>query len=98
MPLYTLVRLSATATTNGWYETNVPPPAGSEPTTPQWARDMSQKIEVAVPADMHLKGAFGGSSDSEDDSEKDGSDGSDGSDDDDDDDDDDGGSDNDDGD
>jgi len=65
MPLYSLVRLSATATNNDWYETNIPPPPDSDPTPPQWARDIGQKLEISVPADMHLKRGYG-DSDSED--------------------------------
>ncbi|KAK0627633.1 peptidase C13 family-domain-containing protein [Immersiella caudata] len=68
MPIYTLVRLSATATNNDWFETNPSPPADSTVTVPQWARDIGQKLEIAVPADMHLKRGYGEDSDSEDDS------------------------------
>ncbi|KAL2164792.1 hypothetical protein VTH06DRAFT_88 [Thermothelomyces fergusii] len=78
-PLYTLIRMSATATTHDWYQTNVPPP--SDPAAdprPQWVRTIAQKLEVQVPVDMHLTRNY------DDDSESDGSES--GSDDDDDDD------------
>ena len=66
MPLYTLVRLSATPSNSDWYETNVPPPADSETGTPQWVRDICQKLEISIPADMYLKRSYGGDSDSDD--------------------------------
>ncbi|KAK4103406.1 hypothetical protein N658DRAFT_493890 [Parathielavia hyrcaniae] len=52
-PLYTLIRMSATATTHDWYQTNVPPPSDPDP-RPQWVRTIAQKLEVSVPVDMHL--------------------------------------------
>ncbi|KAK3318767.1 gpi-anchor transamidase-like protein [Apodospora peruviana] len=71
-PLYTLIRLSATATNPDWYETNVAYPDDDSPDgsggKPQWVRDMTQKLEISVPADMHLRHGYGGGeSDSEDD-------------------------------
>lgn len=72
-PLYTLIRMSATATTHDWYQTNVPPPADltADP-RPQWVRTIAQKLEVLVPLDMHLtrtyddSGSEGSGSESED--------------------------------
>lgn len=52
-PLYTLIRLSATATTHDWYQTNLPPSNDPDP-RPQWVRTIAQKLEVRVPVDMHL--------------------------------------------
>ncbi|GAB1319216.1 Gpi-anchor transamidase-like protein [Madurella fahalii] len=66
IPLYTLIRMSATPTTKDWFETNVPPP--SDPTVdarPQWVRSIAQKLEVLVPVDMHLKRNYTGESDSD---------------------------------
>jgi hypothetical protein len=59
-PLYTLVRVTATSTTPDWYETNVPPlPDDSEADPrPQWARTMTHKLDVQLPADMHLTRAY----------------------------------------
>ncbi|KAL2015653.1 hypothetical protein VTK56DRAFT_5052 [Thermocarpiscus australiensis] len=58
-PLYTLIRMSATATTRDWYETNAPAPidpaAGPRP---QWVGTIAQKLEVSVPVDMHLKRSY----------------------------------------
>ncbi|KAL2143613.1 hypothetical protein VTI28DRAFT_10198 [Corynascus sepedonium] len=54
-PFYTLIRMSATATTHDWYQSNVPTPneTVSDP-RPQWVRTIAQKLEVQVPVDMHL--------------------------------------------
>ncbi len=74
IPLYTLVRTSATATTPDWYQSNVPPPTDpSADPRPQWVRTIAQKLEVLVPLDMHLTRAYddsgseGSGSDDEDD-------------------------------
>ncbi|KAL2267129.1 hypothetical protein VTJ83DRAFT_4406 [Remersonia thermophila] len=55
VPLYTLVRMTATSTTQDWYETNVPAPddLDADP-RPQWVRTIAQKLDVRIPADMHL--------------------------------------------
>ncbi|KAK4238559.1 hypothetical protein C8A03DRAFT_43735 [Achaetomium macrosporum] len=59
-PLYTLIRMSATATTRDWYQTNVPPPSDpAEDPRPQWVRTITQKLEVQVPVDMHLTHGYG---------------------------------------
>ncbi|AEO66569.1 uncharacterized protein THITE_2144092 [Thermothielavioides terrestris NRRL 8126] len=59
-PLYTLVRMSATATTKDWYQTNVPPPSDTTADPrPQWVRTMAQKIDVQIPLDMHLTRRYG---------------------------------------
>ncbi|KAH6856303.1 gpi-anchor transamidase-like protein [Chaetomium sp. MPI-CAGE-AT-0009] len=81
-PLYTLIRLSATATTHDWYQTNVP--ASDDPAAdprPQWVRTIAQKLEVRVPVDMHLtrnyddsgsEGSGSGSEDEDDELDMDG--------------------------
>jgi hypothetical protein len=84
-PLYTLVRVTATSTTPDWYETNVPPlPDDSEADPrPQWARTMTHKLDVQLPADMHLTRAYddsgseGTMSDSDDDDDEEDDDGGD---------------------
>ncbi|KAK0715052.1 hypothetical protein B0H67DRAFT_232908 [Lasiosphaeris hirsuta] len=59
MPLFSLIRMSATATNDDWYQTNIRPVADSTTTdTPQWARDIAQKLEIAIPADMHLRRSY----------------------------------------
>ncbi|KAL2133377.1 hypothetical protein VTI74DRAFT_2465 [Chaetomium olivicolor] len=66
VPLYTLVRMSATATTKDWYQTNDPPP--DDPAVdprPQWVRTIAQKLEVQVPIDMHLTRRYGDDSGSD---------------------------------
>lgn len=58
--------MSATLTTKDWFETNVPPPDDSTvDTRPQWVRSITQKLEVSVPIDMHLKRNYTGDSDSD---------------------------------
>lgn len=52
-PLYTLIRMSATATNHDWYQTNVPQ-SNTEDPRPQWVRTIAQKLDVQVPVDMHL--------------------------------------------
>ncbi|KAK0721979.1 peptidase C13 family-domain-containing protein [Lasiosphaeria miniovina] len=68
VPLYTLARLSATTTNQDWYETNAPHDEDSEtgdPTIPQWARDISDKLQISIPADMRFKRRYGGDSESD---------------------------------
>lgn len=48
-PLYTLVRLSATASTSGWYETNVV----ADGQLPKWATTVRNKVDISIPADFH---------------------------------------------
>ncbi|KAK3398329.1 hypothetical protein B0T20DRAFT_205686 [Sordaria brevicollis] len=71
LPLFTLIRMSATATNLDWYETNVPALPGEVATSinedsdlvnspgkthePQWVTQVMQKLAVSVPADMHFK-------------------------------------------
>ncbi|EOO01157.1 putative gpi-anchor transamidase precursor protein [Phaeoacremonium minimum UCRPA7] len=55
-PLYTLIRLSATATNNDWFETNAPGYSGPDQSSdqrPQWAVEIAQKISVATPAGLN---------------------------------------------
>ncbi|KAK3390081.1 gpi-anchor transamidase-like protein [Podospora didyma] len=68
-PIYTLIRMSATASNSDWYETNVSNANGDGAITnastttadrPQWARDIAEKLEISIPADMRFKHAFGG--------------------------------------
>ncbi|KAK4207024.1 gpi-anchor transamidase-like protein [Rhypophila decipiens] len=72
-PLYTLVRMSATIKTRDWYESNIEdtgiPSDGEtsevDDTTPQWVRDIQEKINISVPANMQMRYGFEGESDSE---------------------------------
>ncbi|EAA32878.2 hypothetical protein GE21DRAFT_6430 [Neurospora crassa] len=75
VPLFTLIRMSATSTNLDWYETNVPALPGevatsinedsdlvnspSETHEPQWVTQVLQKLAVSVPADMHFKRGYG---------------------------------------
>ncbi|KAK3323752.1 gpi-anchor transamidase-like protein [Cercophora scortea] len=62
VPLYTLIRMSATAKNDEWYENNDP----TATTKPQWARDITQKVEISVPADKYKKLSYEVDSDSDD--------------------------------
>ncbi|KAK3688265.1 gpi-anchor transamidase-like protein [Podospora appendiculata] len=62
VPLYTLIRMSATAKNDEWYENNDPTATAK----PQWARDISQKVEISVPADKYKKLSYDVDSDSDD--------------------------------
>ncbi|KAK4134023.1 hypothetical protein BT67DRAFT_496799 [Trichocladium antarcticum] len=65
-PLYTLIRMSATATTDDWYETNVPPPSDpAADSEPQWVRSVAQKLDVQVPVDMYRTRGYDDDSDSD---------------------------------
>lgn len=75
VPLFTLLRMSATSTNLDWYETNVPALPGEVATSinedsdlvnspskthePQWVTQVMQKLAVSVPADMHFKRGYG---------------------------------------
>ncbi|KAJ4399946.1 hypothetical protein N0V85_005884 [Neurospora sp. IMI 360204] len=75
VPLFTLIRMSATSTNLDWYETNVPALPGEVATSinedsdlvnspskthePQWVTQVMQKLAVSVPADMHFKRGYG---------------------------------------
>lgn len=77
-PLYTAVRLSATATNAHWWESNLPPlrtPDGAEQ-TPQWVRDIEAKIHTRTTVAMagRIPGHRGDGDDDDDDSQ-DGEDG-----------------------
>ena len=62
VPLYTAIRMSASAAGNPWYETTAYDPEDEDPDSPfkyrQWARDITQKVEVKMPADMLLKQSY----------------------------------------
>jgi len=76
-PLYTLIRASATVNSSDWYESNIDYPdimtdggrSEDDDLRPQWARDIQQKIDIAIPVSMHIKHGYEGESDSEDEAE-----------------------------
>ena len=75
IPLFTLLRMSATSSNLDWHETNVPALPGEVATSinedsdlvslpskthePQWVTQVMQKLAVSVPADMHFKRGYG---------------------------------------
>jgi len=63
-PYYSLIRLAATPTNADWYESNLP--RLPDDPLPQWARDIAQKLEIAIPAGMYMRRSFVDVSDSED--------------------------------
>ncbi|KAK3987554.1 hypothetical protein QBC44DRAFT_294718 [Cladorrhinum sp. PSN332] len=70
IPLYTMIRMSATPSNTDWYESNVPPPKlpTNEPSFDrqlQWVRSIAQKLDIMVPVDMYLRGSYTGDSDSD---------------------------------
>ncbi|ROW04447.1 hypothetical protein VMCG_05012 [Cytospora schulzeri] len=72
VPFYTAVRLSATATNQGWWETNLVK-LDNDGKLPQWATEIQEKISSVTP--LGLAGLTG--DDEDDDGEDDGDDGAD---------------------
>lgn len=59
VPSYTAVRLSATATNPGWWESNLTKP-GDQDGEPQWVAEIQQKISSMLPQDLAGRvGIFG---------------------------------------
>ncbi|KAK3940270.1 gpi-anchor transamidase [Diplogelasinospora grovesii] len=67
-PLYTCIRMSATNSNPDWWESNLPTFTG-EPFGPQWANDITEKLDVGIPADIYQR--FGGMNDDDEDDEGD---------------------------
>jgi len=70
-PTYTLIRLSATPSNHDWYQTNASLPDhplshGGASCRPRWVTDITQKLEISVPIDLHKHGTFGAGDDSDD--------------------------------
>lgn len=68
-PRYTLVRLSATATTGDWFHTNEPEPEpepGAAPRLPQWAEYVRAQATRVVPRLAAMQGVVDSDSESED--------------------------------
>ncbi|KAF4513623.1 hypothetical protein G6O67_000871 [Ophiocordyceps sinensis] len=68
-PRYTLVRLSATATTGDWFHTNEPEPEpepGAAPRLPQWAEYVRAQTARVVPRLAAMQGVVDSDSESED--------------------------------
>lgn len=73
VPFYTAVRLSATATNQGWWESNLVKSGGNDSSKePQWATEIHEKISSVTP--LGLAGLAG---DDDDGGEQDGEDGAD---------------------
>ncbi|KAK4188776.1 gpi-anchor transamidase [Podospora australis] len=53
IPLYTVIRTSATASTPDWYQTNLPLEDHTD--EPLWARTIRSKLDITVPVDVFLK-------------------------------------------
>ncbi|TPX15934.1 uncharacterized protein E0L32_000268 [Thyridium curvatum] len=69
-PLYTLVRLAATATNPDWYEANAPAGDDGQPAPrPQWAVEIGDKINIALPAAFASRAGTDGLDDTDDDEE-----------------------------
>ncbi|TLS29179.1 hypothetical protein PpBr36_00103 [Pyricularia pennisetigena] len=72
-PVYTLIRLSATQASRGWYETTVPSTSSEAGPNPKWAVAVSRILDISMPKHMLGKtGAEGlGIGDGDDDEDED---------------------------
>lgn len=73
-PIYTLIRLSATSSNHDWHQTNLslpdnPSTPGGAGMRPRWATDISNKLEISVPAGLHGRDMFAGADGSDSDSD-----------------------------
>lgn len=62
VPRYTLVRMSATASNQDWFQTTLPE---EQFPLPQWAEDIGQRVSRTIPRVMALKGVSRDSDDEE---------------------------------